>query len=160
MSKNKSSNSSSRKINKEISEFRKNSIKQQINEKIDRHEAKSDYKHIKFLSAKKLRWYDYLTIVFVSAIYIAIAILINQFAFDSSKNYIEILFTTGFLIFLALFLLNGFIRNKRTAKYFNNTFKRYDSTLDEQEGLSRRISKIFILISTILFVAMLISLLV
>ncbi|PPE04393.1 hypothetical protein EELLY_v1c00680 [Entomoplasma ellychniae] len=148
------SNTDSKKSKKEVHEFKKNSIEQDINSKVEKHDSKAMYKSINYKVSKKMRWYDYLTVLSVSTTYIIISLLMQRFIKFSKNgnNIFEILITTGFILFIALFIINGYLRNKKTAKYFNNKIKRYETTLDEKEGFSRRISKIFILISLILFI--------
>lgn len=144
---------------KSISKERKEAHKQHVADKISEIQSDGIERETDYLSSKKLRWYDYIIIIAVCAILIGVSFIISIFTLNDliKTEY----FTSMFgIIALVIWLIMGFIRNNNTAKFYNDSRRRYQSTFTVEEGRNRRISKIILFIGLVLLVTTTILLLI
>ncbi|WP_338984625.1 hypothetical protein [Spiroplasma endosymbiont of Diplazon laetatorius] len=134
---------------KDLREQEKQAHKQQVQDKVSEVSRDPIGSQTRYIESKKLRWYDYLIALGISAGVIGISFILGIFAFkDFSKT--EWITTASALIALLTWLIIGYIKNRQVAKFYNDTRRRYQTTLSEEEGFLRRISKIALLICLVL----------
>ncbi|QHX36860.1 hypothetical protein [Spiroplasma sp. BIUS-1] len=134
---------------KDLREQEKQAHKQQVQDKVSEVSKDPLNSQMRFIDSKKLRWYDYLIALFISAIIIGFSFIIGIFAFkDIDKT--EWITTAFALLSILSWLIIGYIKNRQVAKFYNDTRRRYQTTLSEEEGFLRRISKIALLICLVL----------
>ncbi|QBQ07948.1 hypothetical protein SGLAD_v1c07490 [Spiroplasma gladiatoris] len=144
---------------KDLSKKRKESFNDQVNDAINEIKSGGIEREIEYLDAKKLRWYDYLTLFFAYLIVLGISFLIGIYAFkDIVKT--EYICTAISLMGFFIWLIMGYIRNRNTARYFNDARRRYDSTVTPEEGHNRRIAKIIFLFSILMLITCVVMLIV
>lgn len=115
---------------------------------------------LKYKSSKSLRYYDYLTILAFFIIFNVVAFLLNKYAIKSKRNYWEIFNTLAFALCSIVSITTGWLINRNSAKFYNSSIKRYDSTLEEDEGFKRRINKMFWLLTLLFLISSLIFLII
>ncbi|PPE06842.1 hypothetical protein [Mesoplasma corruscae] len=113
----------------------------------------------KYKYNKKLRYYHYLIVVAFVFVYTIVTFLLTYFLNNTQENLWEYLITSAAFLFLLFAIINGWLRNRKTAKFFNDSRKRYHSTFTEEEGKSKKISKVLFLISFLFFVEIIIIIL-
>ncbi|AHI53121.1 hypothetical protein [Spiroplasma culicicola] len=102
-------------------------------------------------NAKRLNLIDYILIVLISATLVGLSFIIAIFGLkDISKT--EYFTTASGAILLFTALIMGFIRNNNSAKFYNDSRRRYQPTFTEEEARNRRISKIILFTSLILLI--------
>ncbi|QGS52150.1 hypothetical protein [Spiroplasma tabanidicola] len=140
---------------KELRKDQRDAHKDFVNNKVD--EVLDDYveKHSEYISSKKLRWYDYIIIVFISILITGLSFIISIYGFKDITRTNYFTAAAGFLG-LFIWIVYGFVINRRTAKFYNDSRRRYSSTLSPEEALSRRINKCFFFGSIILLIISLI----
>ncbi|AGR41456.1 hypothetical protein [Spiroplasma taiwanense] len=144
-------NTSNLKKLKDLREQEKLAHKQEISDKVKKLNSDPLETRTKFIHSKKLRWYDYLIIFGFSTFIIGLAFILGIFAFQNIEKT-EWIITAIAVFGLLVWLILGWYKNKQVAKFYNDVRRRYQSSLSEEEGHLRRISKIILLICLILVI--------
>ncbi|AUM62847.1 hypothetical protein [Spiroplasma monobiae] len=134
---------------KDLREQEKQAHKQKVQDKVSDITKDPLSTQSKFIESKKLRWYDYLIVLSISAFVTGISFILGIFAFKDIEKT-EWVTTASALLSLLTWLIIGYIKNRQVAKFYNDTRRRYQTTLSEEEGFLRRISKIALLICLVL----------
>ncbi|WP_339033760.1 hypothetical protein [Spiroplasma endosymbiont of Cantharis rufa] len=134
---------------KDLREQEKIAHKQQVKDKINEISKEPIGTQTRYIDSKKLRWYDYLIVLIISFALIGLSFILGIFALKSTEKS-EWVVTAFALITLLAFLITNWIKNRKVAKYYNDITRRYQSTLSEEEGFLRRLSKIILLICLVL----------
>ncbi|AXK51490.1 hypothetical protein [Spiroplasma alleghenense] len=105
----------------------------------------------KYRFAKSLRWYEILITVIISGIFLMIAFLVDIYAMPG--KYFASTMTTILIVFgLLVWLIMGWIKNRRAAGYYNDARRRYLATMTDEEAWIVKIRKlvlIFVIIQVI-----------
>ncbi|PPE06720.1 hypothetical protein [Mesoplasma corruscae] len=123
-------------------------------------EDENTAKKIKFKIAKKLNYRNYLFIVFVVILWVAIAFIIDKIVTWNTDFSWEFTTTTGSFICFLIWIIIGFIRNRRTVRFYGDQRRRYDSTYTIEEAKNRKKARIIFLIGLILLIAGIIKLII
>ncbi|WP_166508471.1 hypothetical protein [Spiroplasma chinense] len=136
---------------KDLRKQQKEAHEQQVSDKIDSITRDPLETGRQFADSKKLRWYDYISIVAISAAIIGFSFLIGIFALNAIAKT-EWVLALATLTTLLTWLILGWFKNKKVAEFFNDSRRRYQTTLTTWEGHLRRILKIIFGICSILLV--------
>ncbi|ARU91409.1 hypothetical protein SCLARK_00772 [Spiroplasma clarkii] len=139
--------SSFRRINKE----RRKAHQQQVDDQVLDIQSGGIEREVDYLSSKKLRWFDYIIIALICAIITGFSFILGIFALKSLERT-EFITTAFGAVSVFIWLLIGFIRNNHSAKFYNDSRRRYQSTFTVEEGRNRRIGKMFLLTGVILLI--------
>ncbi len=134
---------------KDLREQEKIAHKQQVQDKISQISIEPIGTQTRYIDSKKLKWYDYLIVLIISSALIGLSFILGIFALKSTEKS-EWVITAFALISLLAFLITNWIKNRKVARYYNDITRRYQTTLSEDEGFLRRLSKIFLLICLVL----------
>ncbi|ALD66681.1 hypothetical protein [Spiroplasma cantharicola] len=134
---------------KDLHEQEKFAHKQQIQDKVNEISKDPIGTQTRYMDAKKLKWYDYLIVLILSFALIGLSFILGIFALKSIEKT-EWIITAFALISLLAFLITNWIKNRKVANYYNDITRRYQTTLSEDEGFIRRLSKIILLICLVL----------
>ncbi|AGR42334.1 hypothetical protein [Spiroplasma diminutum] len=134
---------------KDLREQEKQAHNQQVQDKVSKISEDPIGNQTRYIDSKKLRWYDYLIALAISSCIIGFSFIIGIFVYKSTEKS-EWIVTAFALLSLLAFLFTNWIKNKKVAKFYNDTRRRYQTTLSEEEGYLRRISKIILLVCLVL----------
>ncbi|AUB31875.1 hypothetical protein [Spiroplasma floricola] len=134
---------------KDLRENEKQAHSQQVQDKVSEISKDPIGSKTKYMDSKKLRWYDYLIALLISLVLIGFSFIIGIFAFKSLEKS-EWMITAFALLSILIWLIIGWIKNRQVAKFYNDARRRYQTTLSEEEGFLRRISKITLLVCLVL----------
>ncbi|AOG60663.1 hypothetical protein SHELI_v1c07140 [Spiroplasma helicoides] len=136
---------------KEHIKDRKQAYKQQREDIVSEVQSGGVQKEVEYIDAKKLRWFDYLIIFGTFLALLGLSFIVSVFIMkdiDRTEYITTAIAGLGILVWLVM----GWLRNNKTAKFYNDSRRRYQSTFTTDEGINRRKSKIIISIAGLMLI--------